>query len=84
MIRLSEGEVGKKYSVSKIDCNGQSKRLNDLGIIPGAIAIVRSSSKKKQMIIDLGESRYALGRSLTNSIYVEQIEEITLSHQEQS
>ena len=70
MMPLSIAEINKKYTILKISGHPEiKKRLEDLGIHPGAnISIV--SKINQNLIINIKETRIAIDRTLSNHIFV--------------
>ena len=68
---LSDGKVGKSYSVEKINLPVEmERRLEALGMTAGAIVLVLNSKENGILIIKLRGTRFALGRNITKNILV--------------
>lgn len=68
---LSDGKVGKSYSVEKMTLPVEmERRLEALGMTAGAIVLVLNSKENGILIIKLRGTRFALGRNITKNILV--------------
>ncbi|MBR5613932.1 MAG: FeoA domain-containing protein [Clostridia bacterium] len=73
-MKLSDGAVGKSYSVKNIDLSLKVKRrLEILGMTGNASVDVLNSKKSGTKIIKVRGTRFALGKSFAEGIEVEEI-----------
>ena len=70
MMPLSIAETNKKYTILKISGLLEiKKRLEDLGIHPGANILIVSKINQN-LIINIKETRIAIDNTLSNHIFV--------------
>lgn len=68
---LAKAERGKKVTIVSMSTDHVlAERLAALGLFPGAQVEVIRNSHKGEVILACLDSRFALGRELTNSIEV--------------
>lgn len=72
-MRLDILETGRKVRVKRINRGeGAEQRLLEMGIVPGVeVELLGKHPLRGPIIIQLGNSRIALGRKLASSIEVE-------------
>lgn len=72
-MRLCEGVPGKTYTVRAIQLAMQmERRLEALGLTPGGTIEVLNKKPHGAMIVKFRGSRFALGRSMTEKILIEE------------
>ena len=68
---LSGVESGEVVTVAAIRAGwGLQRRLNDMGLIPGAVIRVVSSGQPGQVVLEVRGSRLALGQGVAAKIFV--------------
>ncbi len=71
-MRLCDGEPGNTYEVSAIRLAMQmERRLEALGLTPGGSIQILGKKPRGAMIVKFRGSRFALGRSMTEKIFIQ-------------
>ena len=71
---LSATKVGDRVQIAVLHCGDANNRLMGMGLMPGAIAEVVSSTGTGSIILALGNQRLGLGADLTPKIQVAAID----------
>lgn len=74
-MKLSEGRIGKSYKILGFESTPVSteRRLESLGMTPGTSVDVLNNKSRGTIILRMRESRYAIGKTVTKHILVEEL-----------
>ncbi|MGN0605601.1 MAG: ferrous iron transport protein A [Oscillospiraceae bacterium] len=71
-MKLTDGDIGKKYIVSDISIKKDTEsRLEALGLIQGSFVEIINKKRTGAMIIRIRGTRFAIGRDISDGILVE-------------
>ena len=71
-MKLTDGNIGKKYIVSDISIKKDTEsRLEALGLIQGSFVEIINKKRAGAMIIRIRGTRFAIGRDISDGILVE-------------
>ncbi len=75
-MKLSEGRIGKSYKILNFEklAGSTERRLESLGMTPGTTVDILNNKSYGTIILRLRESRYAIGRTITRHVSVEETE----------